>query len=244
MSTKKIDIQQDLIINEALEAVASGYVGFGAKADGVYIKFADGTEKKLLKEGDAGAGGLTPADDLLYWDAANSKYKPFAGKKSTNPGYAYLYTGNYLTAFPTFTNPILLDGLVYATQFRVYSDQYGSKTFAALYTGGIIINRETASIKNNFSQYVNTDGTVCLVNIDALNNKYFPIKIGATSEVGNYHGEFILIDDYNRTADIHMTHVKLSKGLPVYADNAAAIAGGLAVNELYRKSTGEVMIVF
>jgi hypothetical protein len=33
-------------------------------------------------------------------------------------------------------------------------------------------------------------------------------------------------------------------GLPVYADNAAALAGGLTANKLYRTSTGQVMIVY
>lgn len=32
--------------------------------------------------------------------------------------------------------------------------------------------------------------------------------------------------------------------LPVYADNAAAIAGGLRVGQLYRTSTGVVMVRF
>jgi hypothetical protein len=31
--------------------------------------------------------------------------------------------------------------------------------------------------------------------------------------------------------------------LPVYADNAAAISGGLAVNSIYQTSTGELRIV-
>jgi len=31
--------------------------------------------------------------------------------------------------------------------------------------------------------------------------------------------------------------------LPTYADNAAAISGGLAVNSIYKTSTGEVRIV-
>jgi len=31
--------------------------------------------------------------------------------------------------------------------------------------------------------------------------------------------------------------------LPVYANNAAAVAGGLAVNDVYKTSTGELRIV-
>ena len=32
--------------------------------------------------------------------------------------------------------------------------------------------------------------------------------------------------------------------LPTYADNAAAVAGGLAVGRLYKTGTGEVMVVY
>lgn len=32
--------------------------------------------------------------------------------------------------------------------------------------------------------------------------------------------------------------------LPVYADNATATAGGLQVNDRYRTSTGQIMIVY
>jgi len=31
--------------------------------------------------------------------------------------------------------------------------------------------------------------------------------------------------------------------LPVYADNASAVAGGLSVGDLYRTSSGEVRVV-
>ncbi len=33
-------------------------------------------------------------------------------------------------------------------------------------------------------------------------------------------------------------------GLPVYADNAAALAGGLVAGEMYRTSNGDLKIVF
>jgi hypothetical protein len=36
---------------------------------------------------------------------------------------------------------------------------------------------------------------------------------------------------------------KVGVTLPTYADNAAAVSGGLAVNSIYKTSTGEVRIV-
>jgi hypothetical protein len=35
-----------------------------------------------------------------------------------------------------------------------------------------------------------------------------------------------------------------AKNLPTYANNAAAIAGGLATGSLYRTATGVVMVVY
>lgn len=43
--------------------------------------------------------------------------------------------------------------------------------------------------------------------------------------------------------ELIVNNLKLTN-LRVFADNAAAIAGGLVVNTMYRKSTGEVMIVY
>lgn len=36
----------------------------------------------------------------------------------------------------------------------------------------------------------------------------------------------------------------LNTNLPVYADNTAALAGGLIAGDLYRTSTGDLMIVY
>jgi hypothetical protein len=38
--------------------------------------------------------------------------------------------------------------------------------------------------------------------------------------------------------------LRIVGGLPVFADNAAAVAADRPVTSLYRKATGEVMIVF
>lgn len=73
-----------------------------------------------------------------------------------------------------------------------------------------------------------------------------PIYIGcvnAHTSVFN-NAEWIKIDDEQQLFEVFMTHIKFSKGLPVYDDNAAAVAAGLATNSLYRKTTGEVMIVY
>lgn len=54
-------------------------------------------------------------------------------------------------------------------------------------------------------------------------------------DVTNGAGAVTLTVDLNDISDT---------GLPVYADNAAALAGGLVAGQLYRTSTGQLMIVF
>lgn len=73
-----------------------------------------------------------------------------------------------------------------------------------------------------------------------------PIYIGCVNlhESVYNNSEWIKIDDEQQLFEVFMTHIRFSKGLPVYADNAAAVTAGLATNSLYRKSTGEVMIVY
>jgi len=41
-----------------------------------------------------------------------------------------------------------------------------------------------------------------------------------------------------------MRETNKAYNLPTYADNAAAVAGGLRVGELYKTATGEVMVVY
>ncbi len=49
------------------------------------------------------------------------------------------------------------------------------------------------------------------------------------------------ITEAKAAADLALARIE---NLPVYADNAAAIAGGLAVGRFYRTATGVVMVVY
>jgi hypothetical protein len=56
--------------------------------------------------------------------------------------------------------------------------------------------------------------------------------------------EYIEVDDFNQLFSVNMTNIKLLKGLPVYDTVEDARADGLPVNQLFRTSTGHVMINF
>lgn len=52
----------------------------------------------------------------------------------------------------------------------------------------------------------------------------------------------VFVQQTNNPGEAVFTTLRLLN-LPVYADNAAALAGGLAENDVYRTSTGELRIV-
>ena len=52
----------------------------------------------------------------------------------------------------------------------------------------------------------------------------------------------VFVQQVNNPGDAIFTTLKLT-ALPVYANNAAAIAGGLIAGDVYKTSTGELRIV-
>jgi hypothetical protein len=64
MASKKQLVPSELQINQSLPTIDSGFVGFGAKSDGLYMKFSDGSEYKLLslKDGNLIVSGTTVPD--------------------------------------------------------------------------------------------------------------------------------------------------------------------------------------
>lgn len=52
----------------------------------------------------------------------------------------------------------------------------------------------------------------------------------------------VFVQQANNPGDAIFTTLRLTS-LPVYANNAAALAGGLTANDVYKTSTGELRIV-
>jgi len=52
----------------------------------------------------------------------------------------------------------------------------------------------------------------------------------------------VFVQQTNNPGDAIFTTLRLTS-LPVYANNAAALAGGLTANDVYKTSTGELRIV-
>lgn len=64
MATKQLDIQQNLVIAESIEDPEAGYVGFGAKADGIHQRLPGGEEHRILTTNDYWQGTKAELDAL------------------------------------------------------------------------------------------------------------------------------------------------------------------------------------
>lgn len=67
--------------------------------------------------------------------------------------------------------------------------------------------------------------------------------IGTDIAGSNATKNFLLSDIITLATTTGQFVTKVGVTLPTYANNAAAISGGLAVNSIYKTSTGEVRIV-
>ena len=78
MATKQIDIQQNLVIADSIENPEAGYIGFGAKEDGLYQKIEGEDEKKLLIEDDLPTLGTIAVYNL--WTGTQAAYDAIVTK--------------------------------------------------------------------------------------------------------------------------------------------------------------------
>lgn len=82
-----------------------------------------------------------------------------------------------------------------------------------------------------------TDGTVAsIIKVDASNQTR--ISSPSAADVITINGQHVGVNVVTTTSTLAIG------GLAIYADNAAAIAGGLVAGDLYRTATGVLMVVF
>jgi len=173
-------------------------------APGVDTRFA--TEKAIVDY--VTSVLVTPQDNILDWDG--TKYLPFAAKKGVNPVYPYFYTNNGLDA-PTFSNILMLDGILYATRYNTQSGSGATlrsatvqPSYLQLYTAGgtPVTSSFTIDVQSGISRlYSQKAGGECI-----------PIQIGSASIAPIQNDEYITIDDFNQLFNINMTTVRLNKG--------------------------------
>jgi hypothetical protein len=152
---------------------------------------------------------FVPTDHILDWDG--SKYLPYPAKKSTDPGFAYLYTNVSAVNWPTLTHRICFDGILYATMMisGTNSANAGFQTklmgLSDVYNGYYnYFNLATNDNVNKLIAYADVNETTSISN---------PILIGDNS---TYHGrksEHLIIDPANQRFDINMSKTRLTRGI-------------------------------
>ena len=104
-------------------------------------------------------------------------------------------------------------------------------------SGGIV------AITNSIGSLINNQGNAKVVNSYAIKidsqsgstaKNYAIYSEGGTS----YHKGWFGIDEPSPTSKLHVT------GLPEYADNTAALAGGMTAGAFYRTATGELRVTY
>lgn len=154
-----------------------------------------------------------------------------------------------------------LDGTATMTSEIVFGGAYGVKVSSTSYqltfkqatterarfapdTGNLLINTTT----DDGTSKLQVSGQVSITDaIKMANSKYLYGKTSGGADVvlaGVTSGDLVVLAQATTNTLIQSNgHLKLGS-IPTYADNAAAISGGLAAGEVYRTSTGVLMIVY
>lgn len=146
-----------------------------------------------------------------------------------------------------FRSPLFKDSSYFQVSTNVFTGSIKLELISK--AGGVLIRIDSVTmttINNIVSTSTSTNsfsGGVRGLWVEAATNQYLAVQskfllsssADGTVRATNYAG--------NTDAIIQALTMVLT-GLPTYADNAAATSGGLAVNRLYRTSTGQVMIVY
>ena len=166
---------------------------------GTPLKWLTLDANKNIAFSDAPAGGVTPTDNILFWDAASSAYKPYTSKKISDPGYPYFM----LTGSSSYSNVLRLDGTLYLTSLVAYGgiQSMGTNVSGAI-NGNVISSVYSGSAIGTLQQFT----TYLLLKSKDWASGYRPIVFG------NYDGNKVTIDVTQDLVDINMTKVRFNKG--------------------------------
>jgi len=178
----------------------------------------------------------TPQDGILDWDG--TKYSPYAAQSAGKFDSS--------TTTPAHFNRLNFDGMFYARMLQTGANTYLSPGSLVVTGDGSITTSypsvSLSSVESTIELFAYKNGSSHV----GFSFETVPVYIGAKKAHSGIfqNGEYIKIDDEQQTFEVNMTKILFSKNLPVYADNATAIAAGLSSGRLYRTSDGTVKIVY
>lgn len=161
---------------------------------------------------DAPAGGATPNDDILKWGV--NKYAPYPTRIDDNEWIKpYFYEADGVSFnYPIHYLPVYLDGSLTAFSLEASKDLTGGSyvTYFVNSENGIGISLYNGVYKT-FSIKHDSSGSL-LLSANSGSSLSDKIYIGSKTAVGSFHGEHVVVDDFNYRFDINMTKVRFNKG--------------------------------
>jgi hypothetical protein len=112
-----------------------------------------------------------------------------------------------------------------------------NSTFPAIVSSGSVTTNNSASV---FKNVASNATTVIQGNRSAADTGKDIVAVSTPTRTGGYL--LSVENNYAERFKIRYDGLINTVGMPTYADNAAATTGGLAVGDLYRTSTGQVMV--
>lgn len=176
------------------------------------------------------------AGNLTWTNGANST---ILGKDSTGK-VEFATLNSVLQAGPVDlgSQPLTTTGAITAASVTA--------TGAVITTGQIIVNRGNStleggevvlrrSLDNADGWYIDCYGSTTTPNLRFVSTAGSKVEITTSGNFG--------IGTGTPTKTLHVNGTVRLQGLPVYANNAAAITGGLVADDVYKTATGELRIV-
>ena len=162
-------------------------------------------------------------------------------------GTKYWYSNGWV-----YTNgKMWIDGGVVTAVIFPWTNHTGSVGTSNNYYANIFSDTvETTGVSFGNGLYIKRNGQLLSINTD--NNEY--LSLGPYSAIfycqvsPKVSGSFSLGNTQKRWLGVYSTlfdgTTATFSAVPVYADNAAAVAGGLTAGQLYKTSSGQLMIVY
>ena len=149
-----------------------------------------------------------PQDNILQW--SDTKYQPFAAKKTTDPGIAYFYTQYTPSTF--VNNTLHLDGTLYAGGLSSTTNTNQSCYMWPYYFALSYIH---SGFTHSYWMKYDLSSDVFWINCYGVGEstaKSDPVYIGDNSVASGRVNEQIIVDPANHRFDINMGKTRLYQG--------------------------------